>query len=145
MHQKGFTNVFSVHLSLQTMFDHLFKICLSLILVTSLMVPMKWCCADNEQRESDFITAKQNCCVPKTNQNEQPPAPVNPITNNCACCDTNVFTNVTKAKIDSHKTPLYSSNSQLKTIQTETRHAVGNHGLSDQSRSLHLMHCVWIC
>ncbi len=123
------------------MFDHLFKICLSVILVTSLVLPMKWCCADKEQVESETIAANDTCCASQT---EQSPAPADQ-TNDCRCCDVNVFTPAVNTKVDSDKTNLSSNHSQPKTIPSETERTVDSLSPSAQSRPLHLMHCVWIC
>lgn len=142
MPQKGLTSVYYcyVHLSHKIMFDHLFKICLSVILVTSLMVPVKWCCADKDQEEPGAIAAIKTCCGVQTEQSSIPADQ----THDCACCDANVFATTANVKI-APQTTLFSNYTQPKTVQPEIGQTVDNLSPSDQSRPLHLMHCVWIC
>ncbi|QDT41809.1 hypothetical protein Pan241w_18730 [Gimesia alba] len=127
------------------MISHLIKICLSLMLAASLMVPRTWCCADSGQTTPKPNATQHSCCSPQSAQQTQSSEPLVPV-HNCSCCAAKVIANVAKTtKVDPNQTSLHQIDVTPELIPPGNETSLSYQGSLPRSRPLHLLHCVWTC
>ncbi|WP_339734750.1 hypothetical protein [uncultured Gimesia sp.] len=127
------------------MISHLIKICLSLMLATSLMAPRTWCCTDSGQTALTSTAPQHTCCFPQPAQQDQPSEPVAP-PHNCSCYATNTFADAAKTpKVDPIQMSLHLIDTRQELIPPGKTQSVYHQSPLPHSRPLHLMHCVWTC
>ncbi|QDV49942.1 hypothetical protein [Gimesia fumaroli] len=127
------------------MINHLIKICLSLMLAASLMVPRTWCCADPGPNAPKPNTTSHTCCSPQLTKQTQSLDPVQPF-HNCTCSAAKVVASPPKTtKVDPNQTFLHQIDTEQELIPPGKPLSFSYQGALPHSRPLHLLHCVWTC